>query len=149
MERSTIWIFKIDGFESKESYKLCYTSNEAHGSRQSKHLHVTCFDDPDICVVVCAHNLFHRIISKIFHGDNKINSVNYNHGITISRRFMIDVQLSVFVVYMKFTAGVIKFKESVGHLIAAISYFIGFWWGLRWNEKSHQSPMGFCNLRDN
>lgn len=39
----------------------------------------------------------------------------YNYGITISRRFMIGVQLSVFVVYMKFTAGIIKFKESVGH----------------------------------
>lgn len=99
LEQSIIWIFKIDGFESKESYKLCFSSNEAHGSRQSKHLHVTCSDDPDICVVVCAHNLFHKIISNIFHGDNKINSVNYNYGITISRRFMIGVQLSVWNLY--------------------------------------------------
>lgn len=54
------------------------------------------------------------------------NLIPYNYGIAISRRLIIGVQLSVVVVYMKFTAGVIKFKECVGHLIAAISYFIIF-----------------------
>lgn len=70
--------------------------------------------------IICSIKLF----QKYFMETTKL--ILYNYGITISRRFMIGVQLSVFVVYMKFTAGIIKFKECVGHLIAAISYFIIF-----------------------
>lgn len=59
--------------------------------------------------IICSIKLF----QKYFMETTKL--ILYNYGITISRRFMIGVQLSVFVVYMKFTAGIIKFKESVGH----------------------------------